>query len=161
MTSERQGLGTVSRALVSRGEEPQDIPLGNYLLVVSCPRRRGPPMPPVAQPSPRGAPSVPVEPSPRRGPRLEGRVGGLFIAVGPDEYILARSGPLSIEFRPNTLGDPNGGFLSIEESTFVNGRWLAGRRLNGDESGQGRGVRPNGDSTRNGPIQRVRLYRCG
>ncbi len=163
LISEHQGMGTMSGALVSPGEEPQEIPLGDYVLVVSYPRRRGPPMPPTAQPSAGGASSGAPQSSPAggppRGPRLEGRVGGLFIAVGPDEYIVAGSGPLSVEFRPNTPGDPIAGFLSIEEGTFVNGRWLPGRRLNGDESGQGRGLRLGGDSSRNGPIQRVKLYR--
>jgi hypothetical protein len=71
--------------------------------------------------------------------------GALFIAVGPDEYIAASSGPVNIRFSSNT-GPINVGIDSIEEGTFVDGRCVPGRRLNG-------GVIPNGR------IQRVKLYR--
>jgi hypothetical protein len=45
---------------------------------------------------------------------------------------------------------------SIEEGSFVNGHWVAGRRLNGDEDHQGRHLRLVPDQF---GIQRVKLYR--
>jgi hypothetical protein len=87
------------------------------------------------------------------------RSGVLFIALGPDEYLVAGSGAAQVRFSPNTPGDPKAGILSIEEGTYVDGRWVAGRRLNGDENGGGTNLRLGGDSSRNGPIQRIKLYR--
>jgi hypothetical protein len=79
--------------------------------------------------------------------------------LGPDEYLAAGSGPVTVTFSPNTPGAPIAGILSIDEGTYVNGRWVPGRRLNGDENGQGKFMRLGGGMSRNGPIQRVKLYR--
>jgi hypothetical protein len=83
----------------------------------------------------------------------------MFISVGQDEYIVAGSGPVSVAFSPNTPGAPIAGIVSIDEGTFVNGRWIPGRRLNGDENGQGRSLQLGGGRNNNGLIQRVKLYR--
>jgi beta-galactosidase GanA len=48
------------------------------------------------------------------------------------------------------------GIESIWEGTYVDGRWVPGRLLNGDESHQGRHLRI--PESKFG-IQRVRLYR--
>ena len=81
--------------------------------------------------------------------------GGVIISTAPDEYVIAGSG-LIVTFAPNSPGDPIAGIASIEEGTFVNGHWVDGRRLNGDESHQGRHLRlPPGQFG----IQRVKLYR--
>jgi beta-galactosidase GanA len=81
--------------------------------------------------------------------------GGVIISTAPDEYVIAGSG-LIVTFAPNSPGDPIAGIASIEEGTFVNGHWVDGRRLNGDESHQGRHLRlPPGQFS----IQRVKLYR--
>jgi uncharacterized protein DUF5597/glycosyl hydrolase family 35 len=161
---ESQGMGKMAGALVSPNGPAQKIPLGDYVLEVSYPRRRRPPAPAPAKPAAGGAPATPAPaPPPAGGPpgaaQPANRVGALFISVGPDEYIVAGSGPLNVAFHPNTPGDPIAGILSIDEGTFVDGRWVPGRRLNGDENGQGRSLRLGGGTSRNGPIQRVRLYR--
>ena len=72
---------------------------------------------------------------------------------------MAGSGPLQVRFSPNTPGEPTAGILSIEEGTYADGRWVPGRRLNGDENGGGTDLRLGGDSSRNGLIQRIKLYR--
>jgi len=90
---------------------------------------------------------------------LTERTGALFISLGPDEYLVAGSGPVQVRFSPNTPGDPIVGILSIEEGGYANGRWVPGRRLNGDENGGGSNLRLGGDSSRNGLIQRIKLYR--
>jgi len=131
--------------VVVADEPPQKIALGDYLLEVSYARTRMPPTAPAAAPPP--APASPAH------------AGALFIALGPDEYLAAGSGPVSVTFSPNTPGAPTAGILSIDEGTYVDGRWLAGRRLNGDENGQGKFLRLGGGNSRNGSIQRVKLYR--
>jgi hypothetical protein len=79
------------------------------------------------------------------------RMGGLIISTGPDEYTVVGCG-LVITFASNSLEKPIAGILSIDEENFVtenkwssfssggsvNGHLVTGRRLNGDESHQGR-----------------------
>ena len=143
---EYQGKGRMAGAVVSADDPTQKIVLGDYVLNVSYPRGRRPAAPPAAGP-PAAAPPGPVP------------VGALFISTGPDEYIIAGSGTATVTFSPNTPGNPIVGVLSIEEGTFVNGRWAPGRRLNGDETSQGQFVRIGGNGIPNGSIQRVKLYR--
>jgi hypothetical protein len=150
---ENQGKGKMAGAVVIADEPPQKIPLGNYVLTVSYARSGRDPMP-----APKGAPGAPAAPAPAPT-RLADRAGVLFIAVGPDEYVAASSGPVTIRFSPNTPGPPLAGIDSIEEGTFVAGRWVPGRRLNGDESDSDKSVRLSGGVIPNGRIQRVKLYR--
>ena len=90
-----------------------------------------------------------TEPTPQR--KVEAH-GGLIIRLGADEYLVAGKG-LIVTF--STEG-AIAGIESIWEGRFVDGRWVPGRLLNGDESHQGRHLRiPEGKFG----IQRVRLYR--
>jgi hypothetical protein len=151
---ENQGKGKMAGAVVGADEPPQKIPLANYVLEVSYPRRGRPSeTPTVAAPPPAFA-MVSLEAT-----ELPKRTGALFISLGPDEYLVAGSGPLSVRFSPNTPGDPAVGILSIEEGTYVDGHWVPGRRLNGDENGGGTALRLGGDDSRNGLVQRIKLYR--
>lgn len=62
-----------------------------------------------------------------------GTSGGIMINTGPGEFIVAGKG-LDIFFSPADKSDSL--YIAIdtlEEGTFVNGKWLPGRRLNGDE----------------------------
>src|SRR5208337_2273587 len=96
---------------------PQKIQVGNYTLEVSF--RRPPGVPGVPQPQ---------EPFPNSA--------AIFIAAGPDEFYAAGNG-VTVTFSPNTPGPPFAGLATVEEGTFVNGRWVPGRRLSGDDAGQG------------------------
>jgi hypothetical protein len=82
------------------------------------------------------------------------RFGAIIISTAPDEYYVAGNGVI-ITFDSNSMENPIAGILGIDEGSFVNGKWMAERRLNGDESHQGRHVRlpPEGFS-----IQHVKLY---
>jgi hypothetical protein len=143
-------------AVVGAGEPAQKIPLGNYNLLVSYPGGRRP-QPGAAAAAPAAAPvfaMVSLEAT-----EVPQRTGALFISLGPDEYLVAGSGPLQVRFTPNTPGAPIAGILSIEEGTYANGRWVPGRKLNGDENGGGTSLRLGGDGSRNGMIQRIKLYR--
>ena len=71
-------------------------------------------------------------------PNKDRPVGGAaLIQLGPDEFLLAGS-ELRLDFG---LADPKGGenvlFLSVEEGTFENGRWVMSRRWNGDQTDYG------------------------
>ena len=81
--------------------------------------------------------------------------GALVIALGADEFLVAGTGTV-ITFEPDSPGAPVVGILSADEGKFENGQWKAGRRLNGDQTHQGRHIRLE---TNRISIQKVKLYR--
>jgi beta-galactosidase GanA len=81
--------------------------------------------------------------------------GGLVIATGPDEFMIAGTG-MTITFEPDQPSTQTVGLLSVDEGKFVGGEWKAGRRLNGDQTHQGRHVRINAGKFE---IQKVKLYK--
>jgi beta-galactosidase GanA len=80
--------------------------------------------------------------------------GGLVISVGPDEFIFAGTG-LVITVETEMPSDVIVGILSAQEGKYVNGQWVPGRWLNGDQTHQGRHVRLVPGKF---DIQRVKLY---
>jgi hypothetical protein len=132
---DNQGKGTMAGIVMDKDDPQQQIKLGDYLLNVSDERNwRWGTKTPEAQAT---------------------RVGGIIISIGPDEYVVAGSG-LIITFEPNSPGDPISGIASIDEGKYVNGRWIPGRRLNGDQSHQGRHLHLPFDSF---SIRCIKLYR--
>ncbi len=81
---------------------------------------------------------------------------GIFIATAPDEFYMAGSG-LTITFSPITQGPPIVGLATVEEGRFADGRWVPGRRLAGDDTGQGNNISLRGGQ--GAGILRVTLYR--
>jgi hypothetical protein len=59
------------------------------------------------------------------------------INTGPGAYVFA-AGPASVTFTPATNSAGNVFLGSFDESTLVDGRWVPGRRLNGDETDHNR-----------------------
>ena len=99
----------------------------------------------------------------------------IIIATGPDEFYMAGSA-VSVMFTSNTPGPPLAGSGTVEEGDFVNGRWVPGRQLAGDDTAQGDFLAARGDWKSGGwsgdttgrgnnmmmrdlTIQRVTLYR--
>jgi beta-galactosidase GanA len=60
---------------------------------------------------------------------------GMIVATGPGEFVGAGRG-FMVRFKP-IRGLPLAGLGRIEEGSYRDGRWVAGRRLNGDETDQG------------------------
>jgi hypothetical protein len=86
---------------------------------------------------------------------MPGAHGGLIIQLEPDEFLIAGSGMI-VDFGPHGPGAPIVGIESVQEGKFVNGAWVRGRTLNGDDTNQGRYLRiPAGTFS----LRRVRLYR--
>jgi len=81
--------------------------------------------------------------------------GGLILQTGPDEYFVAGSG-ITITVAPATPGPERAGIESAWEGRFDGGKWQKGRRLNGDQTHQGRHLRLEPDRF---GIQKVRFYR--
>ena len=91
-------------------------------------------------------------------PKTEGenpRYGGMVIMVSPNEYYIAGRGMI-ITFKSGTDDGSIVGIGSIDEGKFVNGKWVPGLRLNGDQSHQGRHMDLPGDTY---SIQKVILYK--
>jgi beta-galactosidase GanA len=91
------------------------------------------------------------------GPAL--RTGVLLIQQSPDEFLISGVGDAQLSFTSDKPGPPIVGIESIDEHFFRNGTWKAGRRLNGDENGQGQILRIYPTDLNEGRIYRVRLYR--
>jgi len=142
---EHQSKGTIAAASLNRQTPDQQIQLGDYTLNVGLPRNRR---------------------TPDTVPDLTGY--GIFMATGPDEYLLAGNN-LQITFTPGTPGPPIAGIARQENGHFESGKWVVTRYLGGDDSvlrydiatvagmGQsGSGVRLSAPDR---AIQRVKLYR--
>ena len=61
---------------------------------------------------------------------------GLIMATGPDEFLGAGKG-FRVTFTPASATRTRVGIASVDEGGFEDGRWIPGRRLNGDENDQG------------------------
>jgi beta-galactosidase GanA len=81
---------------------------------------------------------------------------GLIVATGPDEFVGAGGG-FRVTFTPVSAGPDRAGIASVDEGEYRDGRWVAGRRLNGDENDQGRAWRF--DSRMGVRLERCRVYR--
>jgi len=128
---EHQGKAVMAGLLPEGPEQrqPQQLRLGNYILNITYER-----------------------PSNQNATVLS---GGLVIATGPDEYVFGGTN-LTVTFETDKPGDPLVGILSVEEGQYVDGQWRVERRLNGDQTHQGRHLRlvPGKFG-----IQRIKLYR--
>jgi beta-galactosidase GanA len=62
---------------------------------------------------------------------------GLLMATGANEFLSAGKG-FRVSFNPRTNGSERVGIASVDEGSFKDGQWVAGRRLNGDETDQGK-----------------------
>jgi len=87
------------------------------------------------------------------------RVAALFLQMGPHEFLVVGSGDAQLTFTTDRPGLPIVGIESTDELFLRNSGMVPGRRLNGDENGQGQVLRLNGGDAARGKIYRVRLYR--
>jgi hypothetical protein len=78
---------------------------------------------------------------------------GLIIALTDDSFIVAGLG-FTLSFAPRPNGKANVEILKLDEGFFENGKWVQGRRLNGDESQNNRVVYL-GDSP---SVRKVKVY---
>ncbi len=124
-----QGKGATGAVVLDKDHTTQDLKVGDYTLSVGIARHYTFP-----------TPDFPA---------------GIFIALGPDEFLVAGRG-ITVAFKPDTPGDPTVGFASVDDGAYLNGKWIAGRRLNGDEILSGKGLRIRGDRYM---VQHVKLYR--
>ncbi len=129
-----QGKGTMAGALLDSAHHQTQLPLGDFIF------------------------NVRHEYSWSYARRVEGevpRVGGMIIMLSPDEFLIAGSG-IIVTFAVRGGDGAVAGIGIMEEGRFVDSRWSPGRRMNGDQSHQGRHMHLPGDSF---SIQKVKLYK--
>jgi hypothetical protein len=143
---EGQSKGTIRAAVLDPDKPSESVELGGYTFELK--RGRGPGAPPADQ-------QAPGQPGGRRGAQAGAQQAGggrgqagvppeqasfasttgyaMFISTGPDEFIIMGSGA-QITFHPNTPGPKTASIATLEEGRYVDGRWVPGRRLNGDDT---------------------------
>ena len=78
---------------------------------------------------------------------------GLIMATGPDEFLGAGKG-FRVTFTPRSGAQV--GIAAVDEGSFEDGKWVPGRRLNGDENDQGHFWRFDPHHVK---TEKVKLYR--
>jgi beta-galactosidase GanA len=130
---EHQGKGTMTGFLLDSAAQTAEIKLGGYVFTVKHEYTW-----PYAYRSSSDTP----------------RVGGMIIMTAKDEFYIAGSG-IVVTFKTSSDDGSIAGIASMDEGAFVDGKWIAGRRMNGDQDHQGRHLYlPGGQYG----IQKVRLY---
>jgi hypothetical protein len=120
MILEHQGKGTMSAVLLGPNDPPQKVKVGDYTLEVSHIRART---------------NIGIQGS--SGDTQN--AAAIFISNGQNEYYVAGSG-VSVTFSPDTPGPPTAGLATVEEGKFVDGQWVPGLKLAGDDAGEGQFV---------------------
>ncbi len=130
---EHQGKGTMTGFLLDSAAQTAEIQMGGYTFTVKHEH---------------------TWPYAFRAEGDTPRFGGLIVMTGKDEFYIAGSGVV-VTFQSSSGDGTIAGIAGIDEGAFVNGKWVAGRRMNGDQSHQGRHLHlPGGEYG----IQKVRLY---
>jgi hypothetical protein len=143
---EAQRNGKITSVLLNKDRNPfEEVVLGDYKILVDLSRNW-------------------------RSGTIAGSGQGycIIVSTGPDEYIIYGS-EVQVSFSPNTPGPAIAAIASLDEGKFENGKWIQGRRLNGDdimlhynlaekalENKTGTGLRFRKDDE---TLQRVKLYR--
>jgi hypothetical protein len=125
-----QGTGKMTAVLVDKETPTTKVRLGDYVIEARFSAGRSP------------------------APAVE-RVAGLFIQLGPDDYVIVGRN-MGVYFESATDQTQSVGLGTVEEGRYVDGRWVAGRRLNGDETPEWKALWFQGDRY---TIQKVKLYR--
>lgn len=132
--SAHQGKNTMEGVLVDKMNSEQIVKLGNYTFTFKHDYTLG------------WSPQAKEEQWPI--------MGGLILQTAPDEFIIAGDG-IVVTFASNLPDAPLAGIARIDEGEYKNGQWIAGRRMNGDQSHQGRHLR---FSVGECGIQMLKLY---
>lgn len=128
------GTGKMDGVLLDTAHKKEEIILGNYKLTVSHDYTLG--WSPDAS-----KPDWPMS-------------GAIIIQTDKNDFIIAGTG-IVVTFSVNEASNISAGILQADEGVYKNGKWIPGRRMNGDQDHQGRHIRiPVGEWN----IQKVKLY---
>ncbi len=107
---EAQAKGAIKAVSLNAQHPAETVKLGNYTLAFSMGRMRGP--------------------APAGGANAQASSYAIVISTGPDDYTILGSG---VQATFNGPGPSPAAVAKLEEGTYVDGRWVPGRRLNGDD----------------------------
>jgi len=110
---EAQAKGAIKAVTLNAQHTTETVQLGNYTFSFSITRMR--------QPPPASTPA---------GGNPQTSSYAIVISTGPDDYTILGSG---VEATFNGPGPSAAAVAMLEEGTYVDGRWVPGRRLNGDD----------------------------
>jgi hypothetical protein len=110
---EAQATGAIKAVSLNAQHSTETVQLGNYTFAFAMGRMRQPPPQPAA-----GGGNAPASSY------------AILISTGPDDYTILGSG---IQATFNGPGPSAAAIAKLEEGTYVEGRWVPGRRLNGDD----------------------------
>jgi hypothetical protein len=155
---EAQAKGAIAAVMLNAAAPAQSVKMGNYTLDFTMGRGRRPPAP-----TPGAGAATPGP-----GAAAAAESYALVIGVGPDDYIILGNG-VQATFSGSVPSPSAAGIGLLEEGVYVDGRWVPGRRLNGDDimmnydstnqavkNQSGQGFRLAGDGPR---ILHLKLYR--
>jgi hypothetical protein len=137
-----QAKGKIVGVILNKEKPGEKIELGDYILAVELRQQR-------------------------RRTTVPDLAYGLIISTGPDEYIVAGN-DIQITFFPNTPGPQMVGLESVYEGEYIKGKWVPGRKLNGDAIMLNYHLDQMAEENRSGSvlriqdgpaIRRVKLYR--
>jgi hypothetical protein len=127
--AEWQAAGKVSAILTAEGEKPELISMGGYKITLAKGRMQG------SAQSPTSAPGAELPGNVAMGSRAmvnDMRPFALVVNTAPDEFLFigANGDPT---FAVDSPGPARVTIAAKDEGRFEKGRWVPGRRINGDE----------------------------
>jgi hypothetical protein len=125
LIGEHAGTGAMTGVVLAKDGQVEKVRLGDYTMTIARGARRATDGAPQRPPVESGNP----DPVKFGRPRAVPRTGALFILTAPDEFYVTASDALMITFTPNTPGPPLVGVGTVDEGSFLDGRWVQGRRL--------------------------------
>jgi hypothetical protein len=106
-----QAAGAIKAVSLNAQHPTETVKLGNYTFAFSMARMRQPP-------------------SAAAGGEAQPSSYAIVIAAGPDDYTILGAG---VQATFNGPGPSAAAVARLEEGAYVDGRWVPGRRLNGDD----------------------------
>jgi hypothetical protein len=129
-----RGTGKMEGVLLDTANKKQELIMGDYKLTISHDYTLGW--------SPEASkPGWPMS-------------GAIIIQENNNDFIIAGTGVV-VTFSVNNAPNISAGILQADEGKYADGKWLTGRRMNGDQDHQGRHIRIEAGEWN---IQKVKLY---
>jgi hypothetical protein len=125
---EAQAKGAIKAVSLNTQHPAETVKLGNYTFAFSVGRMRRPAPPTTA--APPGTAPAGGGPGGFGGGNAETSSYAIVISTGPDDYVILGSGVQATFTGP---GPSPAAVAKLEEGAYVDGRWVPGRRLNGDD----------------------------
>ncbi len=119
-----QAKGTIDVVTLANADAAESLKMGDYSFDFRVGRMRRPPA--------AAMPAATAAPAPGRFGAAQPSSYALVIQNGPDDFVVAGAG-VQATFSVVGAGPATAAIGILEEGGYVDGRWVPGRRLNGDD----------------------------